>query len=165
MHQGEAGTPSASLPFMLATTPIRARSLAVLLVALLAPSAGCQNQVQAPEAQGPEGAALNVGLGAAVAPLHRAATGCYTPCAYGTTCDEASGTCVSRECTAGEPGCGVPPRSAVTAGAPADGAPLATPVCTPACLADQMCVVEGGLSVCRAPGSGGPPAAPPPGPR
>src|SRR5881392_342475 len=81
---------------------------AIAAIALCAVAA-CQNQVQAPGGNGPEGAALNVGLGAAVAPLHRAATGCYTPCAYGTACDEASGTCVSKECTAGEPDCATPP--------------------------------------------------------
>ena len=152
---------------MLATTPSRVRSLPVALVALLTSAAalltsgaGCNNQVQAPEAQGPEGAALNVGLGAAVAPLHRAATGCYTPCAYGTTCDEASGTCVSRECTAGDPGCGAP--AAAGSGASPPEAPFATAICTPGCLADQVCVVEGGLSVCRSPGTGGPPPAPAP---
>ena len=160
--EGEAGTPSASLPFMLATTPTWVRSVPIVLLGLLAPSAGCQNQVQAPEAQGPEGAALNVGLGAAVAPLHRAATGCYTPCAYGTTCDEESGTCVSRECTAGDPGCGAPAGVAGAPSAQPTGPAFATPVCTPACLADQVCVVEGGLSTCRAPGTGGPPPGPAP---
>lgn len=160
--EGEAGTPSASLPFMLATSPTWVQSLPVALLGLLAPSAGCNNQVQAPEGQGAEGAALNVGLGAAVAPLHRAATGCYTPCAYGTTCDEQSGTCVSRECTAGDPGCGAPVGSVGAPAATPTEPAFATPVCTPACLADQICVVEGGLSTCRAPGTGGPPPAPPP---
>lgn len=147
-------------PFTFATTGALA---AALLVA-----AACQNQFQAPEAEGPEGAALNVGLGAAVAPLHRAATGCYTPCAYGTVCDEASGTCVSRECAPDDRSClQGGPAGAVSIGSAAPAAPasapampLASPICTPACLADQMCVVEAGLAICRAPGGGGPPPPP-----
>ncbi len=127
----------------------RAASALTLVSATAALAVGCQNQVQAPDASGPEGAALNVGLGAAVAPLHRAATGCYTPCAYGTVCDEASGTCVSRECTQGEPGCDVAPPAASGVGAPAMAPAAPTAICTPACLADQLCVLESGKPVCR----------------
>lgn len=128
-----------------------------IAAALLWAGPGCQNQVQTPGGEGPEGAALNVGLGAAVAPLHRAATGCYTPCAYGTSCDEASGTCVSRECTAGEPGCTAPASGAVMPGPGAPATPAeATPVCTPACLGEEQCVLESGRPSCRKPG-----AAPP----
>lgn len=131
---------------------------AAAIAAVTLVAAACQNQVQAPGGEGPGGAALNVGLGAAVAPLHRAATGCYTPCAYGTVCDEASGTCVSRECTAGEPDCAIPAPTAASGAPPPASAAAATPICTPGCLAEELCVLEAGRSVCRRTGSAPPPA-------
>jgi hypothetical protein len=110
---------------------------------------------------GPEGAALNVGLGVAAAPLHRAATGCFTPCAYGTVCDDANGVCVAQENATGSTTVDAPAAasgSAAPSAAPsAPGAPVAStsaappspPVCTPACKAGELCVVDAGKPACK----------------
>jgi hypothetical protein len=42
-------------------------------------------------------AAIDVGIAAAAMPIHQAIYGCVTACAYGTGCDEATGTCVDLE--------------------------------------------------------------------
>lgn len=101
---------------------------------------------------GPEGAALNVGMGVAAAPLHRATTGCFTPCAYGTTCDEKSGVCVAQEepakpVASGLPGEGAPAPSA-SAG-PAVAPSGVAPLCSPPCPDDHACEMEAGRSICK----------------
>ena len=128
------------------------KAIAALGLLSLATAVACSS---APSREmGAEGAALNVGLGVAAAPLHRAVTGCFTPCEYGTTCDEKTGVCVKQEepakpVTSAFPE-GSPPASASAGPAVAPPPPTGVaPLCSPACPVDHTCEMEAGRSICK----------------
>jgi hypothetical protein len=87
-------------------------------------------------------AALNVGIAAAAMPIHQAVYGCVTSCAYGTGCDEATGTCVPLEELAKQQRA----KTALVAGDP--NQPPQPPIfgsfdeqCAGMCMSDERCVM------------------------